>query len=1062
VLITLKSSNTPAGDTLPASPLTLTFMPSNFSTAQTVTVKGANSGAVASIPYSITGTISTTDPGYSNSAFPSVSVTNLGSGIVVTAAPPLITDEIGSLHPIFTVALKTAPTQDVLLPIVSSNANQGQPSPSLLLFNSGNFNVPQTVTLTGVNDNTQSIGDVNYVIHVGPAYSQDNTYNNLTALDIPCTNLDDDATIASIVPVSGPIAGGTAVTITGTNFKAGATVFIGGVQAAVNTLNSTTITATTGAHPAPGLVDVSVTNPQVKAATLVGGFTYFDPSLAPTVTSINPTSGSTNGGTFVTITGTKFVLGATVKIHGASATNITVVNSTSIVAVTGPLNFALAGAGNVVVTNPDTQSGSLTNGFTYVAAPAPTVSSVNPTSGDTNGGYALTITGSNFIAGANTTTVVKLGGSTASPITVTGTTTISTIAGAIASTSAGAVNVVVTNPDGQSGTLTSGFTYNKAATPSINASGGISPTVGSTAGGTVVKINGLNFAAAAPASQTLVSFGGVTAVASSVTATQITVNAPAHAAGTVDVFVINPDQQNSNTIVSGFTYELPLTVSKITPASGFSTGGTSVIIAGSGFVSGATVTLGGTAATNVVFISSTTLTATTPAHTAGAVDVVVTNPSGLPGTLTKGFTYIPVPAPTVTSVSPTSGPNTGGTVLTITGTGFSAGATVTVGGSTTNVTVVSATKITATTTAQPAGKVDVVVQNTDGQSGTLTGGFTFLNPPPTLASIAPTFGPTAGGTAVTITGTGFMSGATVTIGGVAATAITVVSPTSITATTGAHAFGAVDVVVTNSDTQSATLTGAFTYNDPPVINSPLTYTSTGPIATGNTITFSITATDPQGGPITITYDYGDGSPPDTLGQHVYTTGGTYTVTVTISNGISTTTMTTTIVVIQKISFHLTKLQGKENFTTTGKDSCGLQGVLPQLPALLDPTSKQIDVNVGGVPASFVLSSKGASKTPVLGGAVTVGSISLKFKFVTNKTTKVKQFLGGDVKFQMKVAGSFNKQWLPDGVDPKKSVTKTPITMVVDITFNNNVYTATVMPLLTSKAGKSANFTFSQK
>src|SRR5262249_31885466 len=150
--------------------------------------------------------ISTSDAGYKNSSFPSVSVTNLGTGIVVTAAPPLITDEIGSLHPTFTVALKTAPTQDVLLPIVSSNAVQGQPSPSLLLFNSGNFNVPQTVTVTGVDDDTQPLGDVNYVIHIGPAYSQDNTYNNLTALDIPCTNKDDEATITSINPVSGPIA----------------------------------------------------------------------------------------------------------------------------------------------------------------------------------------------------------------------------------------------------------------------------------------------------------------------------------------------------------------------------------------------------------------------------------------------------------------------------------------------------------------------------------------------------------------------------------------------------------------------------------------------------------------------------------------------------------------------------------------------------------------------------------------------------------------------------------------------------------------------------------------
>ena len=62
-------------------------------------------------------------------------------------------------------------------------------------------------------------------------------------------------------------------------------------------------------------------------------------------------------------------------------------------------------------------------------------------------------------------------------------------------------------------------------------------------------------------------------------------------------------------------------------------------ITGTGFLSGATVTLGGTAATNVSVVSSTSITATTPAHAAGTVDVVVTNTDSQNGTLTNGFTY---------------------------------------------------------------------------------------------------------------------------------------------------------------------------------------------------------------------------------------------------------------------------------------------------------------------------------------------------------------------------------------------------------------------------------------
>ncbi len=74
---------------------------------------------------------------------------------------------------------------------------------------------------------------------------------------------------------------------------------------------------------------------------------------------------------------------------------------------------------------------------------------------------------------------------------------------------------------------------------------------------------------------------------------------------------------------------------------------------------------------------------------------------------------------------------------------------------------------------------------------------------------------------MTITGTGFLAGATVSLGGTAATGVTVVNSTSITATTAAHAAGAVNVVVTNSDAQSGTLTNGYTYT---------TSTGGGPIA----------------------------------------------------------------------------------------------------------------------------------------------------------------------------------------------------------------------------------------
>lgn len=77
----------------------------------------------------------------------------------------------------------------------------------------------------------------------------------------------------------------------------------------------------------------------------------------------------------------------------------------------------------------------------------------------------------------------------------------------------------------------------------------------------------------------------------------------------------------------------------ISPTSGTTSGGTSITVSGTGFSTGATVTLGGTAATNVVIVSSVSITATTAAHTAGTVDVVVTNSNGQSETLSNGFTY---------------------------------------------------------------------------------------------------------------------------------------------------------------------------------------------------------------------------------------------------------------------------------------------------------------------------------------------------------------------------------------------------------------------------------------
>src|SRR5215831_11977869 len=255
-------------------------------------------------------------------------------------------------------------------------------------------------------------------------------------------------------------------------------------------------------------------------------------------------------------------------------------------------------------------------------------------------------------------------------------------------------------------------------------------------------------------------------------------------------------------------------LSTVSPTSGPAAGGTAVTLSGQNFAPGATVTFGGTAATNVVVVSGSRITAKTPPHAQGSANVVVTNPGGRSATLANGFTFVP-PAPKVTGVSPASGTTAGGSAVTLTGQNFASGARVTFGGAAaTTVVVVSATQITAKTPPHAQGSVNVTVTNPGGQSGTLTGGFTFVALAPVVTSVSPNTGTTAGGTPVTLTGQNFVSGATVTFGGAQATSVVVASATQISASTPPHKPGGVNVVVTSPNGQSGTLASGYTYHKP--------------------------------------------------------------------------------------------------------------------------------------------------------------------------------------------------------------------------------------------------------
>jgi hypothetical protein len=555
-------------------------------------------------------------------------------------------------------------------------------------------------------------------------------------------------------------------------------------------VDSVTTTTLNGAAVAL-VATIDVDDPETVTAsgtvTLAAASCQGRPLVAPTATSLTPAFGPVSGGTAVTVTGSSFIPGGTsVTIGGITIPPAEVtVNDAGTTALFTTAAHA-AGTVDVVVSTLGGSTAPLD--FSYV--PVPTAASLTPAAGPTAGGTEVTVSGTGFVAGETSLTIGGLTVSTAQ-VTVSADGTLLTFT--TPAHAASTVDVVVSTPGGSTAPLD--FSYVPVPTAAS-----LTPATGPTAGGTEVTVSGTDFVAG----QTTVTIGGITIPAGEVTVgaggTSLAITTPAHAAGIVEVVVSTPGGSSG---LLGFTYiPPPPTATSLAPAFGPTAGGTEVTVSGTDFVDGqTTVTIGGVtipAGEVTVAAGGTSLTFTAPAHPAGTVDVVVTTTGG--GTGPLDFSY--VAAPVAATINPGFGPVVGGTAVTVTGTDFVAGqTTVTTGGVTIpagEVTVgAGGTSLTYTTPAHAAGTVDIVVTTPGGAAPPLE--FTYY-PVPTASSLAPAFGPLAGGTAVTVTGTGFVAGqTTVTIGGrtIPAAEVTVNGTgTAARFTTPAHAAGTVEVVVT--------------------------------------------------------------------------------------------------------------------------------------------------------------------------------------------------------------------------------------------------------------------------
>ena len=189
--------------------------------------------------------------------------------------------------------------------------------------------------------------------------------------------------VASIAPTTGGIAGGTTVTITGTGLTGASAVNFGGMPAtnftASSTATDTSLTAIAPATSTAGVVDVTVTTGNGTSTTgAFDRFTYTAPAT-PTVSAISPTTGSTAGGTAVTITGTGLTGASAVHFGGTSAA-ITATTSDTSMTVTAPAT-STAGIVDVTVTTPNgTSATGASDKFTYtspVATTSPVISNLS-------------------------------------------------------------------------------------------------------------------------------------------------------------------------------------------------------------------------------------------------------------------------------------------------------------------------------------------------------------------------------------------------------------------------------------------------------------------------------------------------------------------------------------------------------------------------------------------------------------------------------------------------------------------------------------------------------------
>ncbi len=397
-----------------------------------------------------------------------------------------------------------------------------------------------------------------------------------------------------------------AVSVTGTGFQNGLTPVVTNA-----TLSATVVSSSSVSMVMTGMV--AGTNATVILENPDGGTTAtmsFPVDPPPVVLSATPNKIVAGQAMNVTVTGTGFVSGMTLSQTNGTALTVISLNSTTLVL---SITAATAGSDAITMTNPD----GGTTSFSLTVDPPPVIASSSPSPLLVSVAHTVTLTGTGFVSGL---TVAAANGSftlgTVTPTSITLTNFLSSTVGSDV--------VTVTNPDGGIGV----YTLTISPPPTLTSITG-APVVKSQA--KTITLVGTGFQAGLS-----VTASNGTWTVGTITATSIVLNNfTATATGTDTINVTNPD---GGTASIGLTVDAAPTITAVTPATVKHNTAKTYTLTGTGFVTGATITITengtsmtGISATTVLSSTSLTFSATaraTPTSGNATVVITVTNPDG--------------------------------------------------------------------------------------------------------------------------------------------------------------------------------------------------------------------------------------------------------------------------------------------------------------------------------------------------------------------------------------------------------------------------------------------------